>query len=387
MIPEQMRVVSALMLGIGLAGSCSALGQSATVEPEEARLKAHVVTLASPRYQGRRGAGGIKAAEYVLENFRKLGLKPLFNGKYIQEIPSREGKEPIGRNVGACLHGSDPKLRDEWVVVSAHFDHLGMRGETMFPGADDNASGVAMLLESARSFVEAKEPPRRSVMFIGFDLEEIGLFGSRYFVEHSPVPLAKIALFLTADMIGRSLGGVCESQVFVMGSEYAPGLRPWLDRAAKGQAVTVGLLGSDILLLDRSDYGPFRSRKVPYLFFSTGENPLYHSPRDVAETINYPKLAAISRVMYRVARDAAFSKKVPSWSPIPDHSLAEATTIRDVLNTLLKHREALKINGFQTRLMTNSLESLDTIVKRGSFTVEERTSYIRVARIILISLF
>ena len=117
-------------------------------------------------------------------------------------------------------------------------------------------------------------------MFIGFDLEEVGLFGSRYFVAHPPVPLEQVVLFVTADMIGRSLAGVCEIHVFVMGTEHAPGLRPWIDEAARDRPLTVGLLGSDLLVLNRSDYGPFRSRQIPFLFFTTGENPRYHSPDD-----------------------------------------------------------------------------------------------------------
>src|SRR4029079_4751126 len=125
----------------------------------------------------------------------------------------------------------------------------------------DNASGVAMMLEVARAFVEAPQRPRRSLMFIGFDLEEVGLYGSRYFVEHAPVPLKQIVLFVTADMIGRALGGVCHPYVFVMGSAHAPGLRPWIDEAARGRPVSVGLRGSDMLILDRSDYGPFRARR------------------------------------------------------------------------------------------------------------------------------
>src|SRR5437763_8436961 len=107
-----------------------------------------------------------------------------------------------------------------------------------------------MLLEVARCFARAPARPRRSIMFIGFDLEEQGLWGSRYFIEHSPVPLGQIALFVTADMISRSLGGVCAPYVFIMGTEHAPGLRPWIARAADHRAVTTGLLGSDLLAID-----------------------------------------------------------------------------------------------------------------------------------------
>jgi Zn-dependent M28 family amino/carboxypeptidase len=257
----------------------------------------------------------------------------------------------------------------------------------VYPGADDNASGVAMMLELARSFAGDTPTPRRSLMFVGFDLEEIGLFGSRYFVEHPPVPLSRVALFVTADMIGRSLGGVCEPYVFVMGTEHAPGLRPWLSAASRGSTVKVGLLGSDLLLLDRSDYGPFRARKIPYLFFSTGETPVYHTPRDTADTLNYVKLTAISRIVHAVTREAANSDRVPPWSPRPEHSLAEAETIRDVLRTLMEHRVDLRIGPAQALLIGNALRTLDAVAERGSITPEERSGVIRVAQFVLISLF
>jgi hypothetical protein len=355
--------------------------------PEETRLRAHVATLATAEFQGRRGAGGVKAGEYLESHFRRLGLDPLFDRSYFQEIPGKDGGPPSGRNVGAVLRGSDPKLRDEWVILSAHFDHLGVRNGVLYPGADDNASGVAMMLEVARSIVRCEIRPRRSVMFIGFDLEEVGLFGSRYFVEHPPVPLSRVALFVTADMIGRSLGGVCDPYVFVMGTEHEPAIRPWVEAAAAGKPVRVGLLGSDLLVLNRSDYGPFRARKVPYLFFSTGENPVYHTPRDAPETVNYAKLEAISRIILGVVEKAADADEVPRWSPAPDNPLAEAVTIRDVMRTLLDHKDALKIGGPQVLLMTNALRSLDGIVKRGSITPEERTGVVRVARIVLLSVF
>ena len=116
-------------------------------------------------------------------------------------------------------------------------------------------------------------------MFVGFDLEEVGLFGSRYFVEHSPVPLDRIALFVTADMIGRSLGGVCDVVRLRDGDRARP-RPPALDRACRRGTARQGRPARQRpAVLDRSDYGPFRARKVPYLFFSTGENPLYHTPR------------------------------------------------------------------------------------------------------------
>ena len=376
-------VLSVLMLASCLV-SARAQGPAEAPAPAESRLRAEVATLASPEFGGRRGAGGRKAAAHLVNAFRDLKLEPLFSGDYQQAIP---GETP-GSNVGARLVGSDPGLRDEWIIVSAHYDHLGVRGGVLYPGADDNATGVAMMLEVARGLVRspASERPRRSVMFIGFDQEEIGLFGSRYFVEHPPVPLGQIKLFVTADMLGRSLGGVCTNHVFVMGSEHVPGLRPWIEASAQGEPLRVGMLGSDMLLLDRSDYGPFRTRMIPYLFFSTGENPLYHSPEDTADTIDYVKLTAISRVILGVVRQAAAADALPGWKPA-DRPIAEAATIRDLLKTLLANRAKLKIAPIQNLLMTNTMRSLDAIVERGVITPGERAGMVNVVRIVLLSLF
>jgi hypothetical protein len=383
-----MRAIPAgLLTALLVAGPSAGAEDAEAFVPQEARLRAHVVKLASAEFAGRKGAGGRKAADYLVRCFTRLGLEPAFGGSFTQPIPGKPGEPVIGRNVGAVLRGSDPSVRDEWVIVSAHFDHLGTRNGTTFPGADDNASGVAMMLETARALAGRAEGPRRSVMFVGFDLEEVGLFGSRYFVEHSPVPLAKVGLFVTADMIGRSLGGVCDPYVFVMGTEHAPALRPWVEAAASQGPVKAGLVGSDVLVLDRSDYGPFRARKVPYLFFSTGENPRYHTPDDTAETLDFAKVEAVSRVVCAVARRAADAANLPPWADSSEPSLAEARTLRDVLGIAQRHRDDLRIGPASALLIANTIRSLDAILARGTVTPDERTAVIRFVRVILASVF
>ncbi len=244
-----------------------------------------------------------------------------------------------------------------------------------------------MMLEVARSIVEGATRPRRSIMFIGFDLEEIGLFGSRYFVAHSPIPLERVVLFLTADMISRSLGGVCGKHVFVMGTEHAPALRPWIKKAARGRPLTVGMLGTDILVLNRSDYGPFRTRSIPFLFFTTGENPRYHTPQDTPETLDYPKLAQISQLIHQVVLDAVSAASVPRWQSNPDNPLAEALTIREVLGVMAKNSEKLKIGSVSLFLINSTLHTLDEIAARGSITPEERARVIQSARVVLFVVF
>jgi len=343
--------------------------------------------LASPDLEGRRGEGGRKAAGAIVEEFRRLGLEPLFDGQYVQEVPPAPPAETVGRNVGAILRGSDPNLVSRYVILSAHYDHLGVRNGVLYPGADDNASGVAMMLESARCLAKAAQRPPRSVVFLAFDQEEAGLYGSRYFVAHPPFAIEKIDLFVTADMIGRSLGGVCGDFFFVMGTEHVPALRPWLTEAAAGRPVRMGVLGTDLLVLNRSDYGPFRSQKVPFLFFSTGENPSYHSPSDTPETLDYPKLTEISRVIHSIIARAASEPTLPRWSDQADNPLEEALTIREVLKTLYAHREALKLNAAQGYVIDGALKTLEGVAERGAVTPAERASLLRAARLVLMTAF
>ncbi len=377
-------VVACALLGWALA-PLTAGGQGPAVAIERERLEKHVRTLASPDFQGRRGEGARKAAAYVLDEFRSAGLRPLFGDSYIQEVPGPDGEGVRGRNLGVRLEGSDPKLREEWVILAAHYDHLGVHEGQVYRGADDNASGVAMLLEVARAMAKAPTPPRRSVMFVSFDLEEDGLVGSRFFVDHPPVPLEKVVLNLTADMIGRSLRGVCDTHVFVLGSESAPKTREWVTAAAPIGPWRVSLLGSDLLVVPRSDYGPFKARKVPYLFFSTGEDPTYHTPADVPETIDYPKLQAISQMIGGVTVQAANADQAPAWTEPYDHAPGEAATMRDVFQRLLDNKDRLKIGVTQTVMLKSSIPRLDEMVERGGFNPQERKQMLRVAQIILMS--
>ena len=374
-------------------GLCGALGVARAAEPELDRLKHHVATLASPEYLGRRDAGAAKARDYLLSEFARLKLQPLFGDSYRQDVTGDDGARVLGVNVGGFLPPTDPKFADEWIILGVHYDHLGVEDGAIYPGADDNATGVAMMLEVARSVVESPATPRRGILFVGFDLEErgpngeFGLRGSQFFARHPPRPLDRVRLFVTADMIGRALGGVCREDVFVLGSEREPGVRPWVARAAAGQPVRVNLLGSDVLVIDRSDYGPFRARQVPYLFFTTGENPLYHSPRDVAATIDYPKFAAISRIMAGVVRAAAEADSVPGWAEPPDYPLAEAEAFGRIFRTLLDHRGPLKIGAIPAGLLRQGVETASAAVARGAMTEADRKSLVRTAQIVLFTVF
>jgi hypothetical protein len=355
-----------------------------------AEVRSHVERLASWEFAGRSGLGGARAALYIADHFHQMGLQPLFETGYFQSILAQAGRSDseaeLGRNVGAWLPGADPERRDECVILSAHYDHFGVQHGYLYPGADDNASGVAMLLEVARQLAQAPEPPRSSVLFVAFDLEERGLWGSRWFAARSPWPLDKVRVFLTADMIGRSLGNMAEDFVFVMGSEHAPSLRSTIAESAGEKELQVGLLGAD-LIGTRSDYGPFRDRRVPFLFFSTGEHPDYHQPSDTADRVNYEKLARVSRMILRITAQVADEPQAPQWveQAVPD--LEEVKVVHSICGQLLDLEGDEAPSGWRRTFVTNAHTTMGKILDRGTITKGERAWLARVSLVLLATVF
>jgi len=220
------------------------------------------------------------------------------------------------RNVVGLLEGSDPKLKDEYVLVSAHYDHLGVVGGRTQFGADDNSSGVAALLEIARAFAESPAKPRRSILFVSFDSEEAGLLGSFYYGRHPALPLDKAAAVLNMDMIGRNEDTATwkltpeytAQSVNLVGTLYSPTLR----RIAEHQNDKLHLnldFKTDTEDKEewfaRSDQYVFATQGIPVLLFNTGEHPDYHTGNDTWDRLNYPKLEKIARLVFLVAADLA----------------------------------------------------------------------------------
>ena len=255
------------------------------------------------------------------------GIAALPLGKEITLRTSVNRHAVVDRNVLGLLEGSDPKLKDEWVLVTAHFDHDGVNGAQILNGADDNGSGTVALLEIADAYALAAQQgqrPRRSVLFCAWNSEERGLLGAWAYTEHPPAPLASIAGVLNMDMIGRNeevqVGGgnrfngldvqTAESNanaVNMMGYARAPELAAVVDAANAG-------IGLDIKkrydnntsnLVRRSDQWPFLQRGVPALGFMTGLHPDYHTTYDRPEKINYAKMEKIARLIYQASWNLA----------------------------------------------------------------------------------
>jgi hypothetical protein len=391
-------MTATVLLAVALATDASpdaaeAQLSEAITTPE---LKAHVGRLASPEFRGRRGPGAARAAQHIAETFRRIGLAPAFDDSYFQDIPwllaseTNRGPSFVGRNVAALIPGVDPALKDDWVLLSAHYDHLGMRGDTLYPGADDNASGVAMLIEVAEAFALRQQKPKRTILFVAFDLEEQGLQGSAHFAAHPPRPLSRLSVFLTADLIGRSMGDIMDDSVYVLGSEVSPQLRQAVTEV-KPDGVTVGRLGADLIganaVWARSDYGPFRDRRVPFLFFTTGVHPDYHKPTDLPERVNYEKLARVSRWIHNLTERLADAGSAPAWEPLREPDLDEARSVLALLTRTLERPETVRLSAMRRASVESARDRLAAIVARGRMQPDERAWLVATGRTLLSTVF
>ncbi len=226
------------------------------------------------------------------------------------QIKLHEVQKPA-YNVCALLPGSDPVLRDEFVVIGCHLDHLGRAKGQIYPGADDDGSGCAGLMALAQAFAKNQQPPRRSILFLAFCAEEKGLLGSKYYVEHPTVPLEKVVAELQMDMIGRSEEGKNEkaednrNSLHLIGSQkLAPELHELCLRRNEALA-GFDLEWDEEKMLGRSDHFNFVRLGIPIAFFFTGLHKDYHKPSDTVEKIDFPKLRRVCGYVYDIAFELA----------------------------------------------------------------------------------
>lgn len=233
----------------------------------------------------------------------------------------RNDKTLHTQNVAALLPGADPDLKDEVLVISAHYDHLGKRDKTIFYGADDNGSGTSSVLSIAEAFTNARDQglrPRRSILFLFFTGEEKGLLGSAYFVQQPLIPLNQIIADLNVDMIGRKdKRHENENYVYVIGADkLSQELHDWHEAVNKKYLN----LELDYTFNDekdpnqfyyRSDHYNFAKNNIPVIFYFSGVHEDYHKPTDTPDKILYTKTRDIARHVFHTAWMLANSDAKP----------------------------------------------------------------------------
>lgn len=325
------------------------------------RLHAHVAYLADPALQGRRprSEGNRQAAAYIEVRFRDVGLEPLPSlGGYRQLLAGDVGDNVIGWRPAA---GGVETAAAPWLLLAAHFDHLGGR----YLGADDNASAVAILLETARSLPALAQ---HHLLFVAFNAEEppyirTALMGSQQFVDRLPQEIGgprRLQAAIVMDLMGGVHWQPLSETIFAAGAEQSPELSRRLKEAAgalndtrsamnggttsslssRHSALSVLPLGLHLIeelpLAGRravSDYDAFRNASVPFLFLSSGRTPRYHQPTDLPDTLHYERMAStvawLRRLLQSLDQDRAPYTFDPARLDVPD----EAAT----LQVLLRH--------------------------------------------------
>ena len=224
----------------------------------------------------------------------------------------------LAPNVVGILRGRDPQLREQYVLLSAHMDGLGVGvpvgGDSIYNGADDNASGTAAILEMAEAAAALKTKPKRSLIFLTVSGEEKGLLGSTWFVNHPPISLSRIIADLNIDMIGRNW----EDTIAVIGRSYTT-LGALVDSVAMANpefgVTVVGDLWPAERFFFRSDHFNFARNGIPAVFFFNGVHEDYHRPSDEADRIKVEKAARVVRLIFEVALALAEAEEVPRWDP------------------------------------------------------------------------
>jgi hypothetical protein len=278
------RTLGALVLAAGTLAAQAAPRRSAVPVLDSARLLSDLSALSADSMEGRRigTAGGARARAYLLRAFARIGLEPA--GDHFEmpfTVTSPRGADVEGVNLAARVRGTVHP--DRYFVVSAHYDHLGVRNGEPFNGADDNASGTAAVLAIAAW--SRRHPPQNSILFVWFDGEESGELGAKAFLDRPPVPLEQVVADVNLDMVSRNAKG----ELYAAGATPWPVMQPLLTGLAGAALVTLrqghdGGAGQDNWI-HQSDQGPFHDRGIPFVYFGVEDHADYHKATDDFERI------------------------------------------------------------------------------------------------------
>lgn len=300
--------------------------KSAVNSISQDNLKKNLYVIAADEMQGREtgSAGQKKAGEYIVQQYKNLGIQhPKQMSSYYQTVPatfmnkkSRGAGLPDSENILAYIPGTEKP--EEIVVISAHYDHVGIKNGVVYNGADDDGSGTVAVMEIAKAFQQAaksKHAPKRSLLFLHVTGEEHGLFGSEYYSDNPVFPLANTVANLNIDMIGRCDPENCgKNYVYVIGSEM-------LSSDLKKINVTANEKTNNLILnykyddpndpqrlYYRSDHYNFAKHNIPVAFFFDGIHEDYHQPTDDPEKIDYKALQQRAQLVFATAWELANRK-------------------------------------------------------------------------------
>jgi Zn-dependent M28 family amino/carboxypeptidase len=281
-----MRQRHQLLVSAALVVTCTVVARLQTPAVDGAQLLKDLETLSADDMEGRRSGtpGAAKARAYILRRYKESGIQPI-GDSYEQPFVFR-GRGDSGDRSGVNLVGVVRGTREpnRFLVVTAHFDHLGVRNGQIFNGADDNASGVAALLAVAARISASKLA--HSVVFAALDAEETGLNGARAFLADPPVPREEMVMNVNLDMVARDAKNI----LFASGTFHYPFLKAYLKDVARPPVVlrfghdAPNVKGEDDWTRD-SDHYPFHQAGIPFIYFGVEDEAQHHQATDDAETV------------------------------------------------------------------------------------------------------
>lgn len=297
-------------------------------------MKQAVEYLASQELGGRfpATAGDTLASKYITGKLRSMKLKPIIKGKkekgFYHDFTYGKDVERTTHNIIAVVPGKDKRLKHEYIVVGSHYDHLGLGGQgsgsrrpdtvAVHPGADDNASGDAVVLELAKHFKKVRSP--RSIIFAFFGAEEQGLIGSKQFLEwmkqddsrriNLPQHVKDIVAMVNLDMVGR----MRDHAMSVSGTGTSSGFKTMVEQAAEQTGLNVSCIPDGY---GPSDHASFVAQDIPVLFLTTGGHMEYHTPADVPSTINYDGMQQTLEFSQQLITQIAAQPTKPDYISVP----------------------------------------------------------------------
>lgn len=316
--------ISGLFALLGLLVGASRIASAAELTNAAARrtaldsitvsdLRTHLDFLADDALQGRGAAttGGRAAGSYLIQQLQALGIAPgVGNKRYDQPFDGNM------RNIIGLIPGSDPELKNEYIIVGAHYDHVGLGSSSnsngpigyIHNGADDNASGTAALLELAQAIKALPVAPKRSIIFAFWDGEEINLLGSKHWLRQPTIDLKKLKASINMDMVGR----LRKDKVEVYGTRTAAGWRNLVSQA--NQSDPLRLEYTWVMKAD-SDHHPFFDAKIPVIMLHTGLHDQYHRPSDDVGTLNIPGIERVSKLLFEITLRLADELPIGAFRP------------------------------------------------------------------------